>query len=632
MTKKKALNIGPRDYKISEIKRLFALSKNQCFKPNCKNHLIGEDGYTVIGKICHIEAAKDGGPRFRNSMNNEERRSYDNLILLCDEHHQIIDNKLNEKDYPTVLLQNWKATHISENIENKQEFSDDLIADFIEFSKQYYSKIDSLDGPYKPQVSNYYIQREIETQFLSILKEKRCLLLTGISFCGKSEMARNLALIFFENGYLYKRVLTTRDASFFLESIGTNRICLLEDPFGHKLEDLNSNELKRLQDILNNIPKNQLLIVTSRKEIVLSIFNETRLSECTIENNKWHDITSSDSSFLINVWSKISLQNNLEEENVEAVKNLLLTGRLLQPGQLTYLGKLPELKTEIYSAEKLFEMAQINAREIRASVLNIDNHTWKIFFILGLSCDTINGCSYEDLEYILDSNEKKQSLETQREWYESSFLKVKEDFVFPEYPQNSKSIDFFESGIDILEARGYIVLEKNTYVFTHPQYREIAKGLMIGLSSIKQRQIFPFILNVISSLNSEISYNLSKNISFIINNLSSSYKSRLTAFVFEVSESSYFPKVIDQCYLYLLQNFRSSEVEPFQRDLLSRLKSAGDNSGISFIKSQPIKWRGADSLSHIFLSLQNYLMKLYLRILKMAYQYPRKIPGPLYCR
>ncbi len=59
---------GPRDYKPSEVKRLYALSNNECFKPGCNRKLIAEDGFTVVGKICHIEAARKGGPRFNDDM------------------------------------------------------------------------------------------------------------------------------------------------------------------------------------------------------------------------------------------------------------------------------------------------------------------------------------------------------------------------------------------------------------------------------------------------------------------------------------------------------------------------------------------------------------------------------------
>jgi hypothetical protein len=36
-----------------------------------------------IGQLCHIEAAEEGGQRFNERMTNEERRAFENLLLLC---------------------------------------------------------------------------------------------------------------------------------------------------------------------------------------------------------------------------------------------------------------------------------------------------------------------------------------------------------------------------------------------------------------------------------------------------------------------------------------------------------------------------------------------------------------------
>lgn len=74
--------VKPRDYLSSDIKRLFTFSGNQCSKPNCKRPVIAEDVITVVGKICHIEAASSKGPRYRREMTDKERRSYENLILI----------------------------------------------------------------------------------------------------------------------------------------------------------------------------------------------------------------------------------------------------------------------------------------------------------------------------------------------------------------------------------------------------------------------------------------------------------------------------------------------------------------------------------------------------------------------
>lgn len=87
------------------------MSGNECGAPDCSNKLIARDGETVISKICHIEAASKNGPRWNPNMDDDQRRHFDNLILLCDECHNIIDNKENESQYPVALLKEWKKNH-----------------------------------------------------------------------------------------------------------------------------------------------------------------------------------------------------------------------------------------------------------------------------------------------------------------------------------------------------------------------------------------------------------------------------------------------------------------------------------------------------------------------------------------
>jgi len=100
-----------RQYTLITIKRLFLLSCNQCANPDCDNSLEARDEKTIIAKICHIEAASPDGPRYNAEMTDDERRDFDNLILLCDECHSIIDNKENENKYTVILLKEWKRNH-----------------------------------------------------------------------------------------------------------------------------------------------------------------------------------------------------------------------------------------------------------------------------------------------------------------------------------------------------------------------------------------------------------------------------------------------------------------------------------------------------------------------------------------
>lgn len=108
-----AMNSKARAYKKPTIKRLHTLSGNQCAAPDCTHVLIARDEETIISKICHIEAASANGARWNPDMDDDQRRHFDNLILLCDECHCIIDNKENEAKYPVTLLKQWKKQHES---------------------------------------------------------------------------------------------------------------------------------------------------------------------------------------------------------------------------------------------------------------------------------------------------------------------------------------------------------------------------------------------------------------------------------------------------------------------------------------------------------------------------------------
>ncbi|MED5615893.1 hypothetical protein [Janthinobacterium sp. P210005] len=72
-------------------RRLFALSGNRCAFPKCPHPIINKDGQ-LLAQICHIEAASEDGERFNSEKNNEERRAFENLILLCGTHHLETNN------------------------------------------------------------------------------------------------------------------------------------------------------------------------------------------------------------------------------------------------------------------------------------------------------------------------------------------------------------------------------------------------------------------------------------------------------------------------------------------------------------------------------------------------------------
>ena len=70
---------------------LFAKSGNVCAFPGCTHELVTSRNI-FVGQICHIEAANPGGQRFSPNSTDEQRRSFENLLLLCYRHHKETDD------------------------------------------------------------------------------------------------------------------------------------------------------------------------------------------------------------------------------------------------------------------------------------------------------------------------------------------------------------------------------------------------------------------------------------------------------------------------------------------------------------------------------------------------------------
>lgn len=63
----------------------------------------------MLGEMCHIKAAKPNGPRYDLNQSAAQRHDVSNLILLCANHHKVIDD--DEVAYTVERLQEMKALH-----------------------------------------------------------------------------------------------------------------------------------------------------------------------------------------------------------------------------------------------------------------------------------------------------------------------------------------------------------------------------------------------------------------------------------------------------------------------------------------------------------------------------------------
>lgn len=75
----------------------------------CREELFKFERNSILGEMAHIVAASKDGPRGNSELSSEERDSYQNLILLCPNHHSIIDN--DETTWTVEKLHKMKKAH-----------------------------------------------------------------------------------------------------------------------------------------------------------------------------------------------------------------------------------------------------------------------------------------------------------------------------------------------------------------------------------------------------------------------------------------------------------------------------------------------------------------------------------------
>jgi len=105
--------------KTNILRALFARSGNQCAFPGCTQPIMNNKN-KFIGQVCHIEAAMTGGERFNDESDDEFRRSYENLLILCYPHHIETDDV---DEYPVKTLIQIKNEH--EQLFEKDDFKID---------------------------------------------------------------------------------------------------------------------------------------------------------------------------------------------------------------------------------------------------------------------------------------------------------------------------------------------------------------------------------------------------------------------------------------------------------------------------------------------------------------------------
>lgn len=82
----------------------------------------------VIGEMCHIRGKNPGSARYDQDMDEDERDAYPNLVILCRNHHKLVDDAPDE--FPPEILEKWKRIH-EERSPDAPELSPKLLDQII---------------------------------------------------------------------------------------------------------------------------------------------------------------------------------------------------------------------------------------------------------------------------------------------------------------------------------------------------------------------------------------------------------------------------------------------------------------------------------------------------------------------
>ena len=248
-------------------KQLYALSGNECANPLCHNKLVYPDDNAKDDQICHIEAASPDGPRYNPNQTDDERRDFENLILLCHRCHDMIDN--NPAKYTVELLKKWKQEHEAKykNTNKDKVFSNSIPTGlmsrdkevdilFNEITNNRFFNLIGVGGSGKSSLAYLMMQKHKESfnEIAYVVVNSQISIKESIV----SRLNETLNLDFKENEDVYKKIVFSLENNF--QATNPNLLIL----------DFNeiSNETKDFAKNINKLcPKHWNVLMISREYI-----------------------------------------------------------------------------------------------------------------------------------------------------------------------------------------------------------------------------------------------------------------------------------------------------------------------------------------------------------------------------
>lgn len=461
-----------------------------------------------------------------------------------------------------------------------------------------------------------FIENEEFPKLEKVLKDNHLLLLSGVSLCGKSFNAKKLASIYQQEGYYCLITSEIDEALNFVSKRDTeDRILILEDPCGAITPEQRGAEiLRKLNIICQKSNVNNKVIVTSRSDILLNVFNVGTLSSCNINGSSWFDLTNIDTTLIENFWN-IRLGNNEKASSIlEAIITYLKkhsTDNYLQIGELSHLINTTSIDTlEEMDISQVIDIARVNASNIANFIINDLSEVYKkVFLALTLGCNTTKPIDPKHLHYILSESAYLYSIRYNFDDYGIvSYNLIEEegnDEIIWDYNGEFDNIanEEYKRAILYFKKCGYINITREGVIFNHPIYLHAGYLIIIKeleLEYYSDESIYAMLKRGLATTSKFSSNSTIKVLEYLYTNLD--IKDRILEILLLASKSI-FPSVIDRSTLFLIKHFDDFEKE-VQKDLIDTVMINKDNAEIiKWNDGEPFIFQGSLNMSRFIENL-----------------------------
>lgn len=349
-------------------------------------------------------------------------------------------------------------------------------------------------APAMRSIIEKYAQRLLpeSLEYLEIPQQQACeealessnvLLLTGLPFCGKTITAQTIAQKYAGLGFEVLQTNSLDDGvAFFNNQSDEKRFLLLEDPFG-AIQALGkkAEQIRMLRMLVKEKTSViRKMVVTTREDILFTVFNKKSMAECTIGDYLWFDLSMSDAEFAQTMWRTVYGDTEESLQCFERIKDYIVCQ---EQGVFFEIGEIWNLKKNFSDVQKfatqkigdILHTARISSEDVVEKICDEGRDSVQVFLALSVVCNTIRKVSYQELAYVLSDAEEFPGLRSSKKGSRGVSLSFgrREDKPPVPCPAYTQPYCLTELQMRILiqfEQYGYISIErrKKAIHFLHP--------------------------------------------------------------------------------------------------------------------------------------------------------------------